>query len=301
MTTAPTTPRLADDAQRGSHSVQRLVPNHGRKHLDLFSGIGGFALAARWTGWQTIGLSEIEPYACKILKRHWPDVPNFGDVRNVRNVEADLITGGFPCQPFSTSGRRKGKSDDRWLWPEMLRIIRESRPAWVLGENVANFARMALDDVLADLEGEGYTCRAFDIPACAVEAAPHRRQRIWITAHLAGGRRDQRERGGQARPLCENAERNAAATYQERQELQPLAWEDDPDTRWHKYLALCRGMDDGLPNRVDRLRGLGNSIVPQVAAVLMREMALVMGNNGDSWALGPKKPPKLEGVSEPLR
>jgi len=261
----------------GSGSLDRHV-----RHLDLFSGIGGFALAAQWCGWETIAFSEIEPYANSILKRHWPEVPNLGDIRNVRGIECDIITGGFPCQPFSTSGRRKGKSDDRWLWPEMLRVIRESRPTWVLGENVANFARMALDDMLSDLESEGYACRAWNIPACAVQAAPHRRERIWVTAHLASGRRDERERGGETRPICENAKWNAATAHKKREELQPLAWPDDPDTRWNKYLALCRGVDDGLPNRVDRLRGLGNAIVPQVAYELMRAISLANQQIGKS-------------------
>ena len=271
MTTHTAGSNFAHDALAGSHSVQRLV-----RHLDLFSGIGGFALAARMVGGiKTIAFSEIEPYANSILKKHWPDVPNLGDIRNVRGIECDIITGGFPCQPFSTSGRRKGKYDDRWLWPEMLRIIRESRPAWVLGENVANFAQMALDDMLSDLEGEGYACRAWNIPACAVQAAPHRRERIWVTAHLAGGRSDQRERGGETRPLCEDSKWNAETAHQKREELQPLAWPDDPDTRWDQYLALCRGVDDGIPNRVDRLRGLGNAIVPQVAAEILRCMMRV--------------------------
>lgn len=243
-----------------------------RRHLDLFSGIGGFALAARWSGWNTIGFSEIEPHACKVLAKNFPGVPNLGDVRNVRGIRADLVTGGFPCQPFSTAGRRRGKSDDRWLWPEMLRVIRESGAAWVLGENVAHISRMALDDIIADLEGAGYAARPFDIPACAVASAPHRRQRVWIAAHLARGRCDERERGGDGGQVFANEERHPAASYADWSQLQPVAWAAHPDTRWDHYLSLCRGVDDGLPGRVDRLRGLGNAIVPQLAAVIMRAM-----------------------------
>lgn len=98
-----------------------------RTHLDLFSGIGGFALAAERTGWQTVGFCEVDEYASRILKRHWPSVPNYGDIRNIRGVRADLVTGGFPCQPFSTAGQRRGASDDRALWPEMCRVIEEAK------------------------------------------------------------------------------------------------------------------------------------------------------------------------------
>ena len=158
-----------------------------RTHLDLFSGIGGFALAANAAGYKTIGFSEIEPYACKILKRHWPDVPNYGDIRNIRGVRCELLTGGFPCQPFSVAGHRRGSKDDRHLWPEMCRVIAEARPTWVLGENVPGIVAMELDGVLSDLENIGYACWPFIIPALAVDAR-HRRDRVWIVAHAAGER-----------------------------------------------------------------------------------------------------------------
>jgi DNA (cytosine-5)-methyltransferase 1 len=174
MNAAPTTTALANDAQRGSHWQQRMVPHHGRTHLDLFSGIGGFALAAASAGFQTIGFSEIEPYACKILKHHWPHVPNYGDIRNIQGVRADLVTGGFPCQPYSLAGQRRGASDDRALWPEMLRVIDESKPVWILGENVAGIISMDLDQVLSDLEHLGYSAWAIGVPACAL-GAEHRR------------------------------------------------------------------------------------------------------------------------------
>ena len=161
----------------------------GRTHLDLFSGIGGFALAAQAAGYSTIGFSEIEPYACKILKRHWPNVPNYGDIRNVRGLRADLITGGFPCQPYSTAGKRGGASDDRALWPEMFRVIGETRPTWVLGENVPGIISMELDRVLSDLESLGYAAWPLGVPACAVDAK-HRRERIWIVAYSEHERRN---------------------------------------------------------------------------------------------------------------
>jgi DNA (cytosine-5)-methyltransferase 1 len=155
-------------------------------HLDLFSGIGGFTLAARWAGIRTVGFSEIDPFASAVLKKHWPKIKNYGDIRTITKTtipgEINLITGGFPCQPFSTAGKQRGRDDPRDLWPEMFRVIKEYRPAWVVGENVAGFVTMELDRTLADLEAEGYTARAFIIPACAVNA-PHRRDRVWIVAH----------------------------------------------------------------------------------------------------------------------
>jgi len=160
-------------------------------HLSLFSGIGGLDMAAEWAGFKTIGQVEQADYPYRVLCRHWPDVPKW---RNIEDVTADalrtagiehrptVLSGGFPCQPFSCAGKRKGAEDDRFLWPEMLRVVRELRPAWVVGENVAGFVDMALDDVCADLERAGYACRAFLLPAAGV-GAPHMRDRCFVVAH----------------------------------------------------------------------------------------------------------------------
>jgi len=159
------------------------------KMLDLFSGIGGFSLAASWTNQiKTVAFCEIDPFCQKVLKKHWPDVPIFDDITRLRGDDigtADIITGGFPCQPFSCAGKRRGKEDDRFLWPEMLRVISEAKPRWVIGENVAGFINMGLDDCISDLENQGYEVQAFVIPACAVNA-PHRRDRVWIVGHSEG-------------------------------------------------------------------------------------------------------------------
>jgi len=232
--------------------------NEHRTHLDLFSGIGGFTLAAQSAGFETIGFAETNEYAAKVLKERWPEITNYGDVRNVRNIPADLITGGFPCQPYSVAGKRRGNADDRALWPEMLRIIQESRPTWVLAENVAGIIKMALDNVLADLEAEGYACWPLVIPACAVDAR-HRRDRVWIVAHTASPRLS-RHQPQAAVPRCESA---------------PHAISCDPMfDSWDALAGCVRGLrsDDGLSVAMvqNEVRCYGNAIVPQVAETIIK-------------------------------
>ena len=162
-----------------------LLANDQRTHIDLFSGIGGFALAANAAGFRTSVFCEQDDYCTKVLRRHWPTVPIIPDIRDFDGSKwrgAGLLTGGFPCQPFSQAGERRGEEDDRHLWPEMFRVIKEARPDFVLAENVAGLINMALDDVLSQLEGEGYTTGTVVLPACSLNA-PHRRDRVWILAH----------------------------------------------------------------------------------------------------------------------
>ena len=160
-------------------------------HLSLFSGIGGLDLAAEWAGFRTVGQCEWADYPRAVLEKHWPGMPRWRDIRTLTGDDffektglrtVTVLSGGFPCQPFSTAGKRRGKDDDRYLWPEMLRVISEIRPTWVVGENVAGIVSMALDTVLSDLESIGYACQAFVIPACAVDA-PHRRDRVAIVGY----------------------------------------------------------------------------------------------------------------------
>ena len=164
------------------------------KLLDLFSGIGGFSYGLEKIGFKTIAFCEMDKYCKLVLQKHWKGVKIYNDVKEITKerleadgVEApDIITGGFPCQPFSVAGKQKGTSDDRYLWPEMFRIIKELKPRWVIGENVKGLINLqdglVFETVCTDLEGEGYEVRAFNIPAAGV-GAPHRRERIWIVAH----------------------------------------------------------------------------------------------------------------------
>lgn len=164
------------------------------QHLDLCSGIGGFALAARWAGIQTVGFCEIEDYPRRVLAKNFPGVPIHQDIHDLDGKQygaIDLITAGYPCQPFSFAGKRRGAEDDRHIWPQVLRIVAEARPAWTLFENVFGHVSMGLDEVLSDLETEGYATRAFVVPACAVDA-PHRRDRVWIVGYTASSGSEKR-------------------------------------------------------------------------------------------------------------
>jgi DNA (cytosine-5)-methyltransferase 1 len=160
-------------------------------HFSLFTGIGGIDLAAEWVGFTTVGQVEWADYPTKVLEKHWPDVPRWRDIRSVTKESftertglqtVDLISGGFPCQPFSVAGKQKGKEDNRYLWPEMLRVIREIKPNYILGENVPGILRIAGKTVCENLEREGYAVTVFNYEAAAV-GAKHRRERIFFVGH----------------------------------------------------------------------------------------------------------------------
>lgn len=267
-------------------------------HIDLFSGIGGFALAARWAGFQTVAFVEIDEYCQRVIKKNFGVIPH-DDIKTfdgTRYRGAALLTGGFPCQPFSQAGKRRGKEDDRYLWPEMHRVIAECKPAWVVAENVAGIVNMELDSVLSDLEGEGYECQAFIIPAVAVDAK-HRRDRVWIVAHhdsYDSRASWQSEVEGRAAGLSINASEptivahladaasegrgstgSTSETIRESRAVQRFAgcgggqWSE-----WIPESAVGR-VANGIPRRVDRLKGLGNAIVPQVAYEILKAIAKI--------------------------
>jgi DNA (cytosine-5)-methyltransferase 1 len=361
-------------------------------HLDLFSGIAGFALAASWTGAiRTVAFVEIDPFCQKVLKKHWPDVPIISDIREVtgerlREIVAntgcvgqekrkeqttgveqcseiiadtsnerrgglaneqstagietrghlvwsggghiDILTGGFPCQPFSAAGKRKGKGDDRYLWPEMLRVIAEVGPTWIIGENVAGLINMAQPDsqpemgceadtdieenadcdargilggIIDDLENLGYEIQPFVIPACGV-GAPHRRDRIWIVAYSGRkhGERTEvgRELEGQVSGFEQSNSHAPDTEYttpsrhgQDGRGILPVTESVRPDNGnqwdedWYSVaLRTCvRNLDDGLPRRmagrgrVNKLKALGNSVVPQVVYPIMKAICEIEG------------------------
>lgn len=288
------------------------------RHLDLFSGIGGFALAASWV-WgdehEIVGFCEIGSFCQKVLKKHWPKVPIYSDIKELRGNQFDtieLVTGGFPCQPYSVAGKQQGKEDDRHLWPEMFRVIRETRPRWVIAENVPGIVNMELDQVLFNLESEGYTWEAFIIPACAVDA-PHKRDRVWVVAYnglpqpmelsgsiktrgngigdgskaMADPESQRRRMGHSENQQSINRESNPNATDSQGPGLSNgrqsgiKTGKDEKNRRMAfpgfercsgSWWAIEPGLGrvaNGIPNRVDRLKSLGNAIVPQVAAIIM--------------------------------
>jgi len=336
-------------------------------HLDLFSGIGGFAIAAKAAGFETIGFCEIEPYAQQILKekfgavmadagcvdsarwraarqvvgssgdseketQEWERVRNStGDGGKALRLHRDifalngtdyagvsLITGGFPCQPFSVAGKRRGKEDDRAIWPQMLRVIKEARPTLVLAENVPGIINMELDNALSDLEAIGYTTGTITVPACAVDAR-HRRDRVWIMAHCnelpdrSGNVRERRRFESSNRreamadsngtgPQGRNSEKLPECSGQWTARTSSPSDVSNSDGRQHqcggaqcgeRHMENCTSQGDGraclwlpepdvgrvangVPNRSHRLRALGNSIVPQVAESILKNMITLL-------------------------
>ena len=161
------------------------------RHLDLFSGIGGFSLGMEATGgFETVAFCEIEEFPRKVLQKHWPHVKKYKDIKELTYDKIkedglghiDIITCGYPCQPFSNAGKKQGEKDPRHLWPDCFRLIKECRPSWVCGENVSGHIKLGLDSVLSDLESEGYRTRTFSISASSV-GANHKRERVWILAY----------------------------------------------------------------------------------------------------------------------
>lgn len=325
--------------------------------LDLFSGIGGFSYAAQQV-WcddlEIMAFCEIDKFCQKVLNKHWPDVPIIEDIRSldeetftdstgngleiggmaqqksprfsdghckISKARIDLLTGGFPCQPFSVAGKRKGNADERALWPEMLRVIKIFRPRWIIGENVAGFVNMGLDDSCADLEAEGYEVQPFVIPACAVNA-PHRRDRVWIVATLntndeglQGEQQHGTSKDGQPRKSISKLGQDVADTTGDgctegaviRREIPKESWRAEPDfgiessgiKEWwavepdvgnlvnglSRQLARFDREPDiprvakGIPDRVNKLKALGNAVVPQIPMIIMQAIKLIDNGN----------------------
>jgi len=235
----------------------------------LFAGIGGFDLGFERAGMKCLWQVEIDSFCNRVLEKHWPNVKRYGDVREVgkHNLEpVDVICGGFPCQPHSISGQRLGASDNRNLWPEYRRIVEELRPPWVIGENVYGIATTILGGVLSDLESLDYEAIALSIPASAF-GAQHQRKRIFIIANSEGERLAERigEQEGNIREV-------------KREEVQGkygLARLHGPEYNWGRdwpsESILLRRLH-GIPDRVDRVKSLGNAVVPQVSEWIGRRI-----------------------------
>lgn len=267
-------------------------------HLSLFTGIGGLDLAAEWAGFTTVGQCEWADYQTKVLEKHWPDVPRWRDIRSLTKESfyertglrtVDVISGGFPCQPFSVAGKQKGKGDDRYLWPEMLRVIRELRPHCVVGENVPGIIKIAAGQVVKDLERAGYNVVVFNYEAAAV-GGWHRRSRVFFVGYakhdgqhglpqLRGneetGNERRQEEPAQVQPDAGNSTgevihytmRGGQSGQHGREQSQELA-----DGRcWATEPGVGRVVN-GLPNRVDRLKCLGNAVVPQQAYPIFKAL-----------------------------
>lgn len=273
-------------------------------HGSLFSGIGGFDLAAEWVGWQNLFNCEIDPFCQTVLKHHFPDAEQFTDIRTADFARykdrLDVLTGGFPCQPFSTAGKRKGTEDDRYLWPEMLGVIRTVRPRWIVGENVYGIVSwsdgLVFKQVCVDLEAEGYEVQPYVLPACGV-GAPHQRYRTWFVAHRAdAGIEDVRERkdeilsggvaadtdghrfrlwkgkqiaiGGSESPTHLSDE---IPGWQDFPTQSPVRRGDDGLSDWLDFDAVFEGIP--TPRRIKKacnrwreqaIKAYGNAVVPQV-------------------------------------
>lgn len=299
----------------------------GLTHLSLFSGIGGLDLAAEWAGMETVGQCEWADYPTKVLKKHWPSMPRWKDIRTLTKESfyertglrtVDVISGGFPCQPFSVAGKRRGTEDDRYLWPEMVRVIKELRPAWIVGENVAGIIKLALPDILSELEAEGYRTRTFLIPACAV-GARHRRYRVAIVGHTNGAglqaERDGKQTAGAPGESSDVQHSDSTGCKEQRIPRKPDGQEFScgkchernarrfTDNKRRSAESGLGGMADGVPgwvdgywgeepdipriangitNRCDRIKALGNAVVPQQFYPVFEAIAYIENKNEDN-------------------
>ena len=274
------TPRLVHllaEVDRTALVAQRVM----LRVLDLFSGIGGFSLGLERAGMRTVAFCEIEPYCRAVLRKHWPDVPCFEDVRTLTAADvgtADVICGGFPCQDISVAGRRAGiEGDKSGLWREYARLIGELRPRYVIVENVAALLGRGIERVLGDLASLGYDTEWHCIPASAIDA-PHQRDRIWIVAYpnveglegTAGERGEAWARGDNGLRESKPAESGALPDtnsarclwkWLRRSIADRDSWAIEPDVGRVAH---------GVPSRVDRIAALGNAVVPQIPEIIGR-------------------------------
>lgn len=252
----------------GQMEIENIVSVRTLTHLSLFSGIGGLDLAAEWAGFETVGQCEWADYPTKVLEKHWPDVPRWRDIRTLTGGDfyartgrrtVDIISGGFPCQPHSVIGKRLAENDERHLWPEYMRVVRELNPKYVIGENVNGILSTIHESVCTDLETEGYEVRTYSIPACAV-GAHHERYRVCILGISKGKSR-----------LQAYQKTDTAGTQQKtRPNFMQQPWNYLPGTYWAVHQPPVCGMDDGISDWMggykeykERMQCYGNAVAPQ--------------------------------------
>ena len=241
------------------------------RHIDLCSGIGGFSLAFEWEGFETVGFAEVDPFCSQVLKKNWPTVPNYGDVKKIADdpttlPEFDVLTAGYPCQPFSSAGKKKGTDDTRHLWPDIRRIVQARRPSWCVFENVLGHVSMGIDEVFSALEDDGYQTEAFVVPAVAIDAH-HRRDRVWIVANTDC-------------PFSQGRGLSSRGTQEHTNPVLPNRWPPEPSVGRVAH---------GLPYQSHRLKALGNAIVPQVAQRIAYCIRMASEPNSPPTATNPER------------
>jgi len=269
-------------------------------HFSLCSGIGGIDLAAEWAGFTTIGQCEIDPYACKVLAKNFKGVKNYGDIRTITAEhltdagimfgDITVLSAGFPCQPYSLAGKGLGDGDERDLWDEVARVIGELRPRWFVGENTPGLFARANQSyfrrVIQSLTEMGY-CASWGIWGACDVGAPHKRDRVFIVAYAdsmresqpQGCKQNKRQRTGY---ICKNVA-NTTGIYAQRHYNQQRQ-EQFGRSSWWKIEPNVGRVADGIPSRVDRLRCLGNAVVPHQVypvfkAIADIEKGLTIGHN----------------------
>ena len=315
-------------------------------HLDLFSGIGGFALALEKVGFKTVGFCEVDPYCRLLLQKHWKGVTIHHDIKKLeaKDIEEpiDILTGGFPCQPYSVAGKQKGTDDNRYLWPDMFRVIKEVKPTFIIAENVRGIVNiqdgLVFETVCSDLEGEGFEIQPFIIPAAGV-GAPHKRERVWIVGYSKHngsltskirGRNKETNAGSQERQnqtiesqrtsrssndeIVENSRRTLRQGAKLNKENADESGQEDANKferssgtskhhvadskrvhvqgqqsrsgqeqsrreSWWEFEPNVGRVANGVPGRVHRLKGLGNSIVPQIAEEIGKAIWKTLNQN----------------------
>lgn len=257
--------------------------------LSLFSGIGGLDLAFEWAGGKVAAMCEIEPFCCKVLRKHWPDVPIFNDVKELKSEDVghvDIIYGGFPCQPFSVAGKKEGRCDDRYLWPEFSRLVQEIRPDWVVAENVLGVLSIVADDICKDLEYQGYSVGIWDFEAASV-GAPHRRERVFFVAHsqqqwqncMSPSNTDS-ERFKKQRSSIPKGETFRCSQRNSWRKPQPgMGGDIDGLSTWldGSWDTIVAKTVTGIQDRVARIRALGNAVVPQQAYPIFKAIREIDG------------------------